>query len=416
MAQDEVFGGSGTNPYLLEGGSLQSLLTQLAGGGTEGEKRALAAIAGAQALSPATEKVDPAQLAIRFFSQMGANAAKPGSTALSAAAEALPTAADYLAEVNKRNREIEKARGPLAVQLATAMKPKTAKTPVKVMKNGVPIYVSPDNALGLQAWVTKSSESGTLNSSTVQSATILEDGTSVVIMKDGTKVVKDGADRIITGDAAIDAILKAQEFSVELTGDKAGQRRAKTVAANVANDAFGKINIMRSNVVNLQEAKRLIKEEGANTGFIMDKLPNLFAGSIALNQIQNQLGLNVIGSVTFGALSEGELNLALNTALPTNLNEPDLIDWIDRKIAAEKKLSEYLQEQAVFLADGDKTIGDWLKLQQKEEKEEKEEEPKEIPKLNISTMTKEEILEINVDSLSEEDQKILEKRMNELGL
>ena len=71
------------------------LLTQLAGGGTEGEKRALAAIAGAQALSPATEKIDPAQLAIRFFSQMGANASKPGSTALSAAAEALPTAADY---------------------------------------------------------------------------------------------------------------------------------------------------------------------------------------------------------------------------------------------------------------------------------------------------------------------------------
>ena len=104
------------------------LLTQLAGGGAEGEKRALAAIAGAQALSPATEKVDPAQLAIRFFSQMGANAAKPGSTALSAAAEALPTAADYLAQVNKRNRELERARGPLAVQLATALKPPTTGT------------------------------------------------------------------------------------------------------------------------------------------------------------------------------------------------------------------------------------------------------------------------------------------------
>ena len=92
------------------------------------KKRALAAIAGAQALSPATEKVDPAQLAIRFFSQMGANASKPGSTALSAAAEALPTAANYLAEVNKRNRELERARGPLAVQLATALKPPTAGT------------------------------------------------------------------------------------------------------------------------------------------------------------------------------------------------------------------------------------------------------------------------------------------------
>ena len=284
------------------------------------------------------------------------------------------------------------------------------------MVDGVPIFMNPDNALGLEAWVAKGKESGTLNSSTVQSATILDDGTSVVIMKDGTKVVKDGANRIITGDAAIDAIKDAQDFSVQLTGDKAGSRRAKTVAATVATDAFKNINIMRSNVVNLEEAKRLVSigvtEGGANTGPIVDLLPNLFAGSIALQQIQNVLGLNIIGSVTFGALSEGELKLALNTALPTNLNEPDLIDWIDRKIIAEQKLSEYIQEQAIFLADGDKTVGDWLRLQQKEEKS------TEIPevKLDFSTMTTEEILKINPDELSESDQESLDKRMNELGM
>jgi hypothetical protein len=105
-----------------------NLLTQLAGGGARGKEIALAAIAGAKSLSPEPEKVDAAQLAIRFFSQMGANAAQPGSTALSAAASALPSAADYLAQVNKRNREIERARGPLAIQLATAMKPPTAGT------------------------------------------------------------------------------------------------------------------------------------------------------------------------------------------------------------------------------------------------------------------------------------------------
>jgi hypothetical protein len=338
------------------------LLTQLAGGGAEGEKRALAAIAGAQALSPATEKVDAAQLAIRFFSQMGANASRPGATLLGSAAESLPTAANYLAEVNKRNKELERARGPLAVQLATAMKPKTAKTPVKVMKDGVPIFVSPDNALGLEAWVAKSKESGTLNSSTVQKVEILDNGLSMTVMKNGDVIVKDGANNVITGDAALDAIKKAQAFGVDLTGDRAGQRRAKAVAATVATDAFKNINIMRSNVVNLEEARRLVSigvtEGGANTGPIVDLLPNLFAGSIALQQIQNVLGLNIIGSVTFGALSEGELKLALNTALPTNLNEPDLIDWIDRKIAAEQKLSEYIQEQAIFLADGDKTVGD----------------------------------------------------------
>ena len=390
-------------------GGLYSAIRQIA----QSDEGAAAAIAAAEAMSPATEKVDAAQLAIRFFSQMGANAAKPGSTALSAAAEALPSAANYLAEVNKRNRELERARGPLAVQLATAMKPKTAKTPVKVMKDGVPIYVSPDNALGLEAWVAKSKESGTLNSSTVQKVEILDNGLSMTVMKNGDVIVKDGANNVITGDAALKAIKEAQDFGVDLTGSKAGSRRAKTVAATVANDAFGKINIMRSNIINLEEARRLVTEGGANTGFIMDKLPNLFAGSIALNQIQNVLGLNIIGSVTFGALSEGELKLALNTALPTNFNEPDLIDWIDRKIIAEQKLSEYIQEQAIFLADGDKTIGDWLRFQQKEEKESTE-----LPevKLDFSTMTTEEILKINPDELSESDQEALDKRMNELGM
>ena len=405
----EHFGVAETDIDEEKYGGLYSAIRQIA----QSDEGAAAAIAAAEAMSPATEKVDAAQLAIRFFSQMGANAAKPGSTALSAAAEALPSAANYLAEVNKRNREIEKARGPLAVQLATAMKPKTAKTPVKVMKDGVPIYVSPDNALGLQAWVAKSKESGTLNSSTVQKVEILDNGLSMTVMKNGDVIVKDGANNVITGDAALKAIKEAQDFGVDLTGSKAGSRRAKTVAATVSSDAFGKINIMRSNIINLEEARRLVTEGGANTGFIMDKLPNLFAGSIALNQIQNVLGLNIIGSVTFGALSEGELNLALRTALPTNLNEPDLIDWIDRKIIAEQKLSEYIQEQAIFLADGDKTVGDWLRFQQKKEKESTE-----LPKvkLDFSTMTTEDILKIDVDSLSEEDQKTLEKRMNELGL
>ena len=403
------FGAAGTDIDEEKYGGLYSAIRQIA----QSDEGAAAAIAAAEAMSPATEKVDAAQLAIRFFSQMGANAAKPGSTALSAAAEALPSAANYLAEVNKRNRELERARGPLAVQLATAMKPKTAKTPVKVMKDGVPIFVSPDNALGLEAWVAKSKESGTLNSSTVQKVEILDNGLSMTVMKNGDVIVKDGANNVITGDAALKAIKEAQDFGVDLTGSKAGSRRAKTVAATVSSDAFGKINIMRSNIINLQEAKRLVTEGDANTGFIMDKLPNLFAGSIALNQIQNVLGLNIIGSVTFGALSEGELNLALRTALPTNLNEPDLIDWIDRKIIAEQKLSEYIQEQAIFLADGDKTVGDWLRLQQKKEKESTE-----LPKvkLDFSTMTTKDILKINPDELSESDQESLDKRMNELGM
>jgi len=124
-------------------GGLYSAIRQIA----QSDEGAAAAIAAAEAMSPATEKVDAAQLAIRFFSQMGANASEPGSTALSAAASALPSAADYLAQVNKRNRELERARGPLAIQLATGMKPPTSTAPVKVMVGDKAVYMSASEAI-----------------------------------------------------------------------------------------------------------------------------------------------------------------------------------------------------------------------------------------------------------------------------
>ena len=79
------------------------------------------------------------------------------------------------------------------------------------------------------------------------------------------------------------------------------------------------------------------------------------------------MGLDVIGSVTFGALSQGELDLALDTGLPTGMNEPQLIDWIERKIAAQNKLNAYYNRQATFLSDGDKTIGDWLRVNKEQQ-------------------------------------------------
>ena len=76
--------------------------------------------------------------------------------------------------------------------------------------------------------------------------------------------------------------------------------------------------------------------------------------------MKNQLGLDVVGSVTFGALSEGELNLALSTALPTGLEGPELVKWAEDKIEAQEKLSAYLEEQAVFLTQPGNTSADWL--------------------------------------------------------
>jgi hypothetical protein len=253
----------------------------------------------------------------------------------------------------------------------------------------------------------------------VQASSILDGGVVVTVMKDGTTKVLDASGAELDGDARATAIREAEERGIQIQTERAGGRRAATVAVNTSLSAFDQVGKSRSNIANLEEAKRLVLEEGANTGVIADRLPNWKASTVALDTVKNELGLDVVGSVTFGALSQGELDLALNTALPTNLNEEALVDWIDRKIAAQRKLQDYLYGQAIYLADGDKTIGDWLR-KQRDEKAERERiaaaRAQAGTNFDFPTMTESEILEVDIDALDSAQFDAFEKRMKELGL
>ena len=199
-------------------------------------------------------------------------------------------------------------------------------------------------------------------------------GETKVVTSDG-RTITDPVERQRVIDEAVAA-------GIQITSDKSGGRRAAVVSVNMSLDAFKEIGKSRKNLSNLREAKRLLTPkgvtyinslgvevtgDGAKTGAIEGRLPNWKASTIALQNIQNNLGLDVIGSVTFGALSQGELELALETGLPTGMNEPELIDWIERKIVAQNKLNDYYNRQATFLSDGDKTIGDWLRVNKEQQ-------------------------------------------------
>ena len=73
------------------------------------------------------------------------------------------------------------------------------------------------------------------------------------------------------------------------------------------------------------------------------------------------MGLDVIGSVTFGALSAGELTLALDTALPPLRGKP-LRAYLVRKKEAQKKLISNMQEAVTFLSKPGSTISDFIAL------------------------------------------------------
>jgi hypothetical protein len=463
-----VFGVSGTDVNEAREGALRGILQQTAGGSANADK----AIALAQQLYPDTPKADPYEAAFQFFAEMGRQASQPGATVLSSAVGSMQVPMDYLNAKKKEAEETERARMTTALSLGPSLKPKAVGKGgyTNVMVDGeaqvltsaeiqaakkagrtVSPYEKPSDSTstfkerkfyktGFPAAVVKNetdadsfesdgwsavppegwSESVDADGFETQTSEILDGGLIVFAGKDGTsRVIRAGSNEEVTGQEALDAITDAEELGIRIQTERAGGRAAATFAVTASGEAFEKILSSRTNIANLREAKRLILEEGANTGFIVDNFPSWKDSTIALDNVKNRLGLDVVGSVTFGALSASELDLALNTALPTNKTEEGLVKWIEDKIVAQEKLQNYLYEQATFLADGDKTVGDWLRKQKADQKESKRIEAKrrqEGTDFDFSTMPKNKILEIDIDTLDSDQFEAWEKRMDELGL
>jgi hypothetical protein len=461
--EEELYGASGTDPRSIAG---MGVLNSLSGGrGDLVQQYVNEAV-------PLPKKADPYVAALKFFIEMGKQASQPGATVLGSITGSMGAPVDYLEAKALERQKAEQARSALGLQIAPSLKPPAATkagytnvtvdgiaqvmTPTEIQaakaagKVVAPYDKPPETSYtfkerkfyktGLPAAVVKNETDAALFESggwsavppdgwsetldgggfETQSSQILDSGLIVFAGKDGTsKVVRAGTNEEITGNLALAAIREAEERGIRIQTERAGGRQAATVAVNTSLSAFDQVGKSRANIANLEEAKRLVLEEGANTGFIADNFPSWKDSTIALDTVKNKLGLDVVGSVTFGALSQGELTLALNTALPTKLDEAGLVDWIDRKISAQGKLQDYLYAQAIYLADGDKTIGDWLRSQ-KAEQEERNRIEAELRQsgtnFDFTTMPADKIVDVDINTLNATQLAAWNKRMDELGL
>ena len=205
----------------------------------------------------------------------------------------------------------------------------------------------------------KSAENKVGGSEKVQSSKVTPNGTTIIVMKDGTTRVVSATGENLTGQARADAIIASEQFGAETQGTRAQARVGGELTAKQVGTAFAEIGKIKKNIGNIDDAIKAI-DDGANTGVIASKLPNITTASITLGNIRNQLGLDVIGSVTFGALSEGELNLALDTALPTTLGPQQLRKYLVEKKVAQEKLVGYLSKQISYLNKPGNNLSGWL--------------------------------------------------------
>lgn len=209
----------------------------------------------------------------------------------------------------------------------------------------------------------KSEVSGADGLDTVKSSKINEDGSATIVTKGG--VLK----TIAPDELGAQIIANANAVGINVQQKRSQARQTGKDAAKGSSDAIKQVSTLRGNNATLRQVIDEVRG-GAETGPLSAKLPSFRAESVRLDQLRNKLGLDVVGSVTFGALSEGELQLAMSTALPTKLNGPELIQWADDKIAAQEKLAGYLEDQAIFLGKSGNTQAGWLEQQKAKSQQE----------------------------------------------
>lgn len=138
------------------------------------------------------------------------------------------------------------------------------------------------------------------------------------------------------------------------------------LSAKRSDEVSQKAEGLETQLSQYQQAIQAIRN-GAETGVIRNRLPAFDRQTATLRSIAQNLGIQVINSATFGALSEKELELALSTTMDLNLPPAELEAQIIAKMQATEKLYLEMRRKAAEMAS--MPYNEYIKLQNERTKE-----------------------------------------------
>ena len=190
---------------------------------------------------------------------------------------------------------------------------------------------------------------------------IRADGTIISMTNQGTVRVTTSDGSVVTGVAAAEAVNASNKFDLTQalavanageTARRVGQKMIETSTAVAA---------LRVETASLDQVIEAL-DEGAYSGKWTDLVPTFSNAQAKLKQAQNELGLSVIGGTTFGSLSEAEMRMALETALPTHLDQEELGDWVKTRHRLNTRLMDDMNAFMEYIATGGDEAG-WIIVQ-----------------------------------------------------
>ena len=162
------------------------------------------------------------------------------------------------------------------------------------------------------------------------------------------------------GNVLVDADTTANNKSKVATAETRAKENAKN-SSEAAKEAYDNLSLAREKIGVYDEAIAAL-DSNAGTGAVQKYLPSIRAASIRLDNARKRLGLNNLASFK-GSTTEKELDISLDTAIPDNMDEPELKKWLLEQKQRQETQADILQEAVGFLETG--TLGEWLEQREK---------------------------------------------------
>jgi hypothetical protein len=199
---------------------------------------------------------------------------------------------------------------------------------------------------------------------TVQRSVNYKDGSIQTVYKDGsTEITTAAGNTFSPGDEGYEqATTSARDSGVSYAGDVAGATEGGKQAVIDRTSVAEEYMASRQTQGTYEAARQTVEEmEDYSFGKVASMFPNFSEGSLKLQNFKTQMGLDVIAGGNFGPLSEGELKLALNQGIPEGLSKKETLDWIDKRIEAERMVQAAAEDYMRWSSENPgKTRADYI--------------------------------------------------------